>query len=110
MRVRSIGCALSALNLPAPITPISSDNYLTCQLELRGSARRRHVLRVRSVGCALSALNLPAPITPISSDNYLICQLELRGSARRRHVLRVRSVGCAAFRTQSACADNANFL
>ncbi|QGR67782.1 hypothetical protein [Yersinia intermedia] len=58
----------------------------------------------------LSALNLPAPITPISSDNYLICQLELRGSARRRHVLRVRSVGCAAFRTQSACADNANFL
>ncbi|WP_221928113.1 hypothetical protein, partial [Yersinia intermedia] len=35
-RVRSVGCALSALNLPAPITPISSDNYLTCQLELRG--------------------------------------------------------------------------
>ncbi|MFW5402496.1 hypothetical protein V2A85_22830, partial [Yersinia sp. 1252 StPb PI] len=36
LRVRSIGCALSTLNLLAPITPISSDNYLTCQLEFRG--------------------------------------------------------------------------
>ena len=31
-----LAARLSALNLLAPITPISSDNYLTCQLELRG--------------------------------------------------------------------------